>query len=157
MIFKTSSRQAEYMKKTYEELEKVCYLQISKHPMGICIYKKIDRPRNHDNSDNLCETLRERTRDYNDRNCPRKKERKNQYYNIDPWVQGLQLDRTTRCHFMSDTQLIRSDWFHPLIKSYRPNTPLTKQRNQKTPTYFTKESKQRIHLNDMTFPLTVSQ
>lgn len=64
------------MKKTYEELEKVCCLQISKHPMGICIYKKIDRPRNHDNSDNLCETLRERTRDYNDLNCPRKKEKK---------------------------------------------------------------------------------
>lgn len=85
------------------------------------------------------------------------KRKKTKYYNIDPWVQGLQLDRTTRCHFMSDTQLIRSDWFHPLIKSYRPNTPLTKQRNQKTTTYFTKESKQRIHLNDMTFPLTVSQ
>lgn len=89
MIFKTSSRQAEYMKKTYEELEKVCCLQISKHPMGICIYKKIDRPRtcNHDNSDNLCETLRERTRDYNDRNCPRKKEKKKPIlyvYNIDP-------------------------------------------------------------------------
>lgn len=61
------------------------------------------------------------------------------------------LDGNTRCHFMSGTISIRSDWFHPLIKSYSPNNPLTKQRNQKAPTGFTTEFKQRIHFNDMAF------
>lgn len=78
-------------------MQKVCCLQIqlsvntlNKIKRGLYICKKVERPGNHDNRGDLCETLRERTRDYHDELAKKYRE-KPLFYDIDPWVQALQL------------------------------------------------------------------